>query len=137
MSRSRNPYDDSQQEMDDLENFIFAARNYVVPSDDLRPRTLEDARDLGLQRREIRRLGFASVIGIALWGLSLAFVNSANAYREAWVTPSGEDLQRIAYEISDRTNDNREWGLVKVFERLRTLRVHDLGSISVQEFESN
>jgi len=121
--------------LDDLEKFIFVARNYVVPSDDLRSRTLEDARELGSQRRELRRLGIASVLGVTLWGLSLSFVNSANAYRDVWVAPSGEDLQRIAFEIGAKTNDNREWGLVEVFERLRTFRVHDLGNISVQEFE--
>ena len=126
MSRSRKPFDGSRSELDDLEKIILAARNYVVPSDDLRPRTLEDARDLDLQRREIRRLGLASVLGVALWGLSFAFVNSANAYRDAWVAPSGEELQQIAFEFGAKTNSSREWGLVEVFERLRSLRIHDL-----------
>ncbi len=136
MSRSSKPFDDSQPEFGDLEQIILAARHFVVPSDDLRPRTLEDARDLGLQRREIRRLGLASVLGVALWGLSFAFVNSANAYRDAWVAPSGDDVQRIAFEIGNKTNNSPEWGLVEVFERLRSLRVHDLASIPVQDIES-
>lgn len=127
MSRSRKPFSDSQPAFEDVEKIILAARNYVVPSDDLRPRTLEVARDLGGQRREICRLGLASVLGMALWGLSFAFVNSANDYRDSWVTPSGEDLQRIAFEMGAMSNDGREWGLVEVFEQLRSLRVHDLG----------
>ena len=136
MTSSHTTIDDSNPEFEDLEKIIRAAGRYVMVSDDLRPRTLEDARDLGRQRREIRHLGLVSVLGVALWGLSFAFVSSANAYREAWVAPSGEDLQRLACEIGAMTNDSREWGLVEVFERLRSLRVHDLGHMSVQVIES-
>jgi hypothetical protein len=126
MSSFHEPFEDSHADLENLEKIIRAARHFVVPSDDLRPRTLEDARDLGQKRREIRRLGLTSILGIALWGFSFSVVNSAGAFRDAWVTPSGEELRRIAFELGSASQDSHDWGLVEVFDQIRSLRVGDL-----------
>jgi hypothetical protein len=136
MSKSHRPFDDSLNQFEALEAKIRAAGNYVVPSDDLRPRTLEDAGELVVQRRWLKRLGFAWMMCTLVVGLSLVFVGAVNVYREAWVTPSGDDLQRIAFENSSTTNAEREWGLVEVFDRLRRLRFHDLENKSRQDIEA-
>jgi hypothetical protein len=68
-------YDDDREALDEVESLVRAACGYVQPTDDLRPRTLEAAREACRQRRSNRRLGglalsvvLLAVCGFPHWG---------------------------------------------------------------------
>ena len=121
--------DDGSLGFENLESLVFAARNYVVPSDDLRPRTMDAAREVGFQKKEVRRIGFAILVSCFIWSVCFGMASSAGIYREHFVAPSGDEFQRAALRLAANTNGNIDWGLVEAFARMRGLRIHDLGSM--------
>ena len=68
-----NSLHDLPQPPSELEALIHAAQNFVEPSDDLRPRVLEAAREERKQLYTRQRLGKAAALVIAL-GMFLAMI---------------------------------------------------------------
>lgn len=110
-------------EFSQLEKTIFEARHYVVPTDDLRPRTLEAAREDSQQKRGFQRLSVYAVACLLIWLVCLPVGRAVSVFRSHMVAPSTEDLQRVALELSAEKSYGPDWGMVEVFERLRGLHV--------------
>ena len=104
---------------------IFAARHYVRPSDDLRPRTLEAAREQGVQRHYLRRLSLYAAALLMSWLVALPTARALSELRTRIVAPLPAELQQIALELSDQKRYGIDWGLVEAFEQTRSLRVLD------------
>ncbi|MDZ4849607.1 MAG: hypothetical protein SGI77_09950 [Pirellulaceae bacterium] len=121
MSNTRRTFEDDDFALSELERAIYAARNYVVPSDDLRPQTLEAAREHGRDRTRVRWSRIAAVFGLFFWCFGGMLASSASGIREGFVAPFGDEVHSIATEISLQENDSFEWGLVEVFSRYRSL----------------
>lgn len=119
---------EENNELEKLERAIYAARNYVVPSDDLRPRTLETARNLTSEVRQVRRIRFAAVAGLLVWCAAAMLTNSANAFRDGLVAPFSDEMQSIAAEFSMKHHESFEWGLVEAFTHYRSLPLMQLDS---------
>lgn len=107
--------------IDDLEALVRSAKDYVHPSDDLRPRVLEAARS---QRRQHQLLGYlqhAAIVLLVLGALSSAmygtadFVKAATASRDRMLTSAAQDAN---------------WGLVESLTELRRRQAALLGSAS-------
>ncbi len=78
---------DEESEFSDLESIIYRAQHYVVPSDDLRPRTLEAAKEQHNQVVTIWYLSCATAFGFALWSLLIACIPSVERSRKAMTAP--------------------------------------------------
>jgi len=107
---------------DDLEALLRSAKDYVHPSDDLRPRVLEAARSQRRQRQLLGYLQHAAVVlvvlgalGSALYG-SADFVKVASASRDRVLTSAAKDWN---------------WGLVDSITELRQRQAVLLGSAEV------
>ena len=127
MIERHESFDEQDTRFKNLEAAIFAARNYVVPSEDLRPRTLEVAREKSAQLSKIHRIGFAAAAALVVWCSCVLLAGSANAFRESFVAPFGDELLNTAIEISAEQNVSIEWGLVDAFSHYRCLqgnRIH-------------
>lgn len=114
--------DDDREAIDTVESLIHAARGYVRPSDDLRPRTLEAAREARRQRRTNRRFG-GMTLGVVLF--ALCGIPHWNA------DPGAEQLARASavirhYDVNEeaalrtlRAGFDPGWGFLEAFSELR------------------
>jgi hypothetical protein len=110
-----------------IEEAIRAAGAYVVPSDDLRPRTLEAARELSEDRRTGIRLGRFAVVLLLFIVISAPLAERAAAWYERATSPSAAELQAHALEIAQARNVGPDWGLFEAFTRLRRMQATRLG----------
>lgn len=105
--------------LDELEALLRSAKDYVHPSDDLRPRVLEAARSQRQQRRLLSYLQHAAVALVVLGALASAiygtsdFAKVASASRERMLTSATQD---------------GNWGLVDSLTKLRRRQAVLLGS---------
>ena len=103
----------------DIEALVRSARDYVRPSDDLRPRVLENARVMRGERRAQRWIGHLAVCALAL-GMFAAITgqqSKAVATREPATALRASRLfwnPQPALSASDAS-----WGMVDSFTELR------------------
>jgi len=114
--------DPNQFDLQDLERTILAASNYVVPSDNLRPRTLDKARELTNAKVNTFKIGFAAIFGLSAWGCFVLLVSLSSSVHERFVSPFGNEMQHIAAELSTTNREGIDWALVDAFIRYRKVR---------------
>lgn len=103
----------------EVEALVRAAGQYVVPSDNLRPRVLEAAREKRNDQRGRRKI-LQCVAAILLCGaLSLPLAERMEVWRDHTKSPSANDLELRAIQLSSRSNDGPHWGLLEAFNQLR------------------
>lgn len=103
----------------EIESKIFSARNYVVPSDDLRPRTLEEAAELSVPINTFRKLATALAFVFVSW-LAIEMVSSSyDRLHDRLTAPFSQEVHSMAIEMSKKNSDGIGWGLVDVFRLLR------------------
>ncbi len=109
-----------------IEGQIRSAGNYVVPSDDLRPRVVEAARDR-LLNRFINRCFLGGVATcLLLWSLSMPFKEEINRLRDVWTAPSTEEVERMTQQVKTKQELGPNWALAEVFVRLREAKARTL-----------
>lgn len=118
--------EDGGAEMSRVEQTVFAAGNFIRPSEDLRPRTLEAAKEHCAKRR--LRLTFSSMaIAIALLSLiSIPLGARLRERRSQTVSPSIE-IQHRAIEYATSAGFGPDWGLTEAFSQLRASQANHLG----------
>ncbi len=103
-----------------LESAILSAAQYVYVSDDLRPRTIEAAKELASDRK-IKRGASSSLLSSLLFivfigiPLSLAFERNARTYLS-----STQAIQKQTVELSSQPGVGSNWAFYEVVTRLRT-----------------
>ena len=121
----------SPEILESLEATIFAARGYVVPSDNLRPHTLEAARDFDSDRRGTYQFA-RFVLAIAVCGcISLPVVDQLASWREKMASPTS--LQML--EIAQKKNVGIDWGLFEAFSELRQNQATRFGQATAKKFQ--
>ncbi len=110
-----------------VESIIRAARNYVLPSEELRPRTVEAARQYCEDRRAEQKLG-----GFAL-AVALLVMTSSPAYRYVDLmrtkssAPTAAEIQSQALEYEKQPHVGTHWGMAEAFTQLRRAQASRLG----------
>jgi hypothetical protein len=109
--------------LEDLRSFearVAAARDYVVPTDDLRPRVLEAASAVSNSKLQERRIGYA-IIAVAIisfcWGGMWLWMSSANVNT---VNESANSISRRALELHDKNAINIHQATVDAYEEWRS-----------------
>ena len=107
-----------------LEATILAAGKYVIPSDNLRPYTLEAAREQSSDRQVNHR--FAKLfVAIAVCGtLSIPVLSQLSSWRGKVSSPTSYDL----HEIARRKNIGMDWGLYEAFGEMRKSQASGFGN---------
>ena len=106
-------------ELEALEKTIFAARNYVAPSRDLRPRVLEAAKDAARQKRHIHRLWMCAAAASLLWIVTMPLLSSMSGYGKRLAGPSQSEMEHTAIEYANQKGYGINWGLVDAFLKRR------------------
>ncbi|MCA9126121.1 MAG: hypothetical protein KDB22_03510 [Planctomycetales bacterium] len=109
----------SDAEMEELEQRIFSARNYVVPSRELRPGTIELTKESLSRTRQARRLGLAAICCFALWFALMMSAPIWGGWRNRISAPFSAEIQQAAHELQAKGACDAHWGLVEVFSRIR------------------
>lgn len=111
----------------EVEALILAAGDYVVPSDDLRARIVEDATGEDRVRKFAGRAGVATLVVLLVWGCLMPIARTLGNLRNEVTAPMPAEVEEMAFResaISKPAIDAEQWSLVEVFSRMRTL---DLG----------
>ena len=116
-------YKDVDIPIDDLrcmESWIASARDYVVPTDDLRPRVLEAASGVSVNKLQERRIGYAiisvAILSVCWTGVWLWLTNA----RDIAADESANSISRRAIEIHDRESINIHQATVDAYEEWRS-----------------
>jgi hypothetical protein len=109
-----------------VEFLIRAAGNYVVPSDNLRPRTLEAARESADDRAGFFRLARLFLVLLFCCAVSVPALDRLAAWHDKSVAPSGAEIQNQANQIATEKGVGPHWGLYEAFNRLRNHQVESL-----------
>jgi hypothetical protein len=103
----------------DIESLVSAARDYVRPSDDLRPRVLETARAERRERRLQRHLAqMAAVVLLMVTGLTVYHQPELSDRARAFL-PTMEAMSDEAQAEAARFSDHATWETVESFTDLR------------------
>jgi hypothetical protein len=126
MSES-NFFDPSDQDQARIESMLFAARNYVQVSDDLRPRVLEAAKEHCEDRCAERKLGGFTIAVLVLLLISPPMFDYLVSARSAAFPRSATEMQRRAVDLSVHQGVGTHWALAEVFSQWRMLQASRLG----------
>ncbi len=111
----------------DIEAMIRDAGEYVNPSEDLRPATIERAKAIytRMRRRERCLLGIAGILFIVASCFPLA--NGAAQWRQSVFAPSAEEMERQAMQTSADSPAGPNWAFYEAFLKLRQQQSEKLG----------
>jgi hypothetical protein len=119
---SYEPDDRDFESFDSLESIVRAAGGYVQPTDDLRPSTLEAAREACSQRRWNFRLGAVAlvVIVLAIGDLpSRIMASRAGQLDNPSQAIRGYDLHQQASLRMTHSGFDSSWAVYEAFAELR------------------
>ncbi len=116
-----------------VEATIRSASRYVIPSDNLRPLTLQAARDYCSDKRSNRML-FRMIWGAALCCLLiLPMLDKASWFGDSLASPSTYELEERAIKIAHERNVGIGWGLQEAFVQMRLDQAIRLGQAIQQD----
>ena len=130
MSNVLNSTDYQCDDSFEIEAKIRAARNYVVPSSNLRPQTLEAARELSEDRKSTRQLRRLAVAMLLLSVLSIPMADQLTVWHQRQQLPSASELQQRALDMESDGDAAPHWGLIEAFNQLRRVQAARLGQAS-------
>jgi hypothetical protein len=111
----------NEREARELESLIFAARNYVAPSGDLRSAVVEDAKLREQTRRVAKRFGWLALACMLVWSVSMPVVRGLSVLRESIKAPRSSEVQARAAEQAEATKSDSAWSLVDTFSDTRSI----------------
>jgi hypothetical protein len=109
-----------------FEQAIKRAGNIVQPSDDLRPRTIEAAREYCSDRRLVRS---ATLISLAI-AMTFVFVSPALDRMvirySRFISPSAAEMEQLAVQHAAEHGGSLDWSLSESFDELRRVQAERL-----------
>ncbi|EMI21899.1 hypothetical protein RMSM_01183 [Rhodopirellula maiorica SM1] len=112
-------FDGENHSLHEIEQRVRAAGNYVRVSEDLRPRTLEAARNACDDTALERRVGGFFVCVLLMFCLASPFVELLGDYQSRFSGTTSGEVQRKAAELSQRSDIGPQWGMCEAFSQLR------------------
>lgn len=109
-----------------LEASVLEAGKYVVPSEDLRPHTLEAARDMDADRKETYSLTRMAVAFAVCGFLSLPVFSRMASWRDRVSAPNSLRM----FETAQKKNIGLDWGLYEAFSEARERQASQFGKPS-------
>ena len=110
---------DLPKSLKQIESLVASAKNYVVPSDNLRPRILEAARANQSRWLSTRRmLQVAAVIFLCVL-LTIPAQQRLDAWRRSTVSPTASELEQRAQQYADQPAIGHNWAMYEAYKNLR------------------
>lgn len=116
-----------------IEAKVRSASRYVIPSDNLRPLTLQAARDYCSDKRSNRML-FKMIFGVAVCCcLLLPMLEKASSFGGSLASPSLDELEERAIKIAHERHVGIDWGLHEAFVQMRHEQAIRFGQATQQD----
>lgn len=115
-------HDEAFRSLEQIESVIRAAGQYVRPSEDLRPRTLEAAREHCNDRRAERKLGGFAIAVLLLVTVSPPAIQFVDVLRSTPSAPTAAEMHHRALDYGAQPNVGMHWGLAEAFTQLRRVQ---------------
>ena len=106
----------TQADFGEIEAMVRAAGEYVEVSDDLRPRTLEDATFRG---REASNRSWIAILTVVIFFLAICAGRLASTSPLEGLSSGGDQLYSAADKKATQSNANPSWKLADAFSELR------------------
>ena len=106
-----------------LESTVLAAGQFVVPSDDLRPHTLEAARDYSADLIGTYKFAQFILAVFVFVTISLPIFGRLASWRDSVASPTSLQM----HEIAMKKNIGMDWGLFEAFSELRQSQASRFG----------
>ncbi len=113
---------DRPESLEQIESMIAAAKDYVTPSENLRPRVLEAARAQQGYRLSLNRLLQIAAAVFLTVILSIPIQQRLDAWRSAALSPSADEFERRAQQLAGQPTIGPNWGFYEAYESLRADR---------------
>lgn len=110
-----------------IERLIQSAAHFVQPSRDLRPRTVQAAREFCRDQRAEQKLGGFALAVLLVMLLSSPAMQYAEVLRTQSGSPTASDMERLAIEYSEKREVGTHFGLTEAFTELRHFQAGRLG----------
>ena len=127
MSDSYLDDNDELPTAEQIEAMVRGARHYLRPSEDLRPRTLEAARQYCDDRRSEQKLGGLLIAAVLLLFVSSPALRFVDVLRNRSIAPTAADIQARAVEYSAQPEIGTHWGLAEAYSQMRRIQANRLG----------
>lgn len=121
-----DPHARDDQSFEQIESAIRAAGDYLRPSEDLRPRTLEAAREDCSDRRAEQKLGVFVIAVLMLVMISSPAIHNINKLRRKSSAPSAKEIEQRGLHYAADPTIGSNWGLSEAFSQLRRLQADRL-----------
>lgn len=105
-----------------IEALVRGAGQYVTPSEQLRPRVLEAAREQLHDRLAHRRMMQCAVVILLCGALSTTLADQFDTWRHQLHSITASEIEQQALEISSGSIEGTHWGLFEAFNQLRQSR---------------
>lgn len=115
----------SRETIQQLEETIFSARNFVEPSPDMRPRTLEQAKDAYRNHVWANRIVVTALGCMFLWSIAATSLRYLGQHRDKLTGPFPEELEQRASRYPSQDRYGTDWRLVEAFQQERSLQKQD------------
>lgn len=137
MARPSPHSEPSRSDEERVVEWIRGAKDCVAPSDELRPRLLEAARDWSDARTDERRIGYA-IIGIAVmaWCSSLCWPWLA-AIQARQSSRTYESIEQRTLEIQESTTSDIHDATLQAYEEWRTESQRRLPTVQRESAEQS
>jgi hypothetical protein len=114
----------------DLEKLIDSAKDFVQPSEMLRPKVVESARELDLQKSQLAKVRNLLACTIAIWILVGLTFWTLDTNRRNLIAPSSVEVEQMSLRNAERNRYSPDWGMVDVFWQLRGGKTQDTSPAS-------
>lgn len=110
---------DQPESLEQIEAMIAAAKDYIVPSDYLRPRVLDAARSQQSHMVGRRRLLQVAASVFLCVILTIPAQQRLEAWRQSAFSPSASELEIQALQYASKPTIGQNWGLYEAYKSLR------------------
>lgn len=114
MAHEQEPTRPDPSSLEALEQTIVAAGAYVWPSEDLRPRVIELARQRALQRRTLCQLGAMMVAASLCVVTGVSLSSHLQARADSASMPRGERLEQLVIARGAQSSEGQDWALAGI-----------------------
>lgn len=126
MNNRRRDLGDESRMPETVEAMLRAAANYVIPSEDLRPRVMDAAREHCAQRKIQRKLVGYMLSSLLICVLCWPLVDELAELRSQLASPSSAEMLKRSFEITHASDVGSNWGLAEAFSELRRAQANIL-----------
>lgn len=117
------------EELQALEELIFQSKDYVVPSEDMKPQLLETAGEHARLWKFAKGAGIASLGVVLCWAVLIPASRYLSGYRQHVTAPSSQEVQQMAQDRYSSYPDDDDWSLVETFQEIHSLDAKETGPV--------